>query len=118
MSWYNFWKKKVAPVVEQPVVEELPQEAPLVTSVPFTFIQPQPVFKSTWRNGMWVMTSKGIGVIFDLKNDIVHLVNEKGETVNALVASPIEMRQARMEEIPKPRRIGLTTEKAAQLGYM
>jgi len=117
MAWYNFWKKKEVPK-ELPLVEELPQEAPIPTPKPFVFIQPKPIFKSTWRNGMWVMTSKGIGVIYDLKNNLIHLVGENGETTNALVATPVQMRQARFDEIPRVRRQGLSLEKAAELGYM
>jgi len=109
MAWYNFWKKE----------EEKPlEEVSLPTPEPFVFTQPARVFKSTWRNGMWVMTSKGIGIVFDLKNNLVHLVNENGETVNALVATPSQMRQARFEEIPKSRKVGLTADQAAELGYM
>ena len=116
MAWYNFWKKKV--VFEQPVEEELPKEVPL--STPVTFVHtPKSIYRSDWRNGMWVMTKKGIGIVFKLGYmSEVHLVNELGETIGATLEHQQAMRQATLAEIPKSRKVGLSVERAAQLGYM
>ena len=98
MAWYNFWKKKPLDVVD--VLSE--------------------VNKAGWRNGMWVMTSKGIGIIFLLGYQTeVHLVDPKtGETYNKLLVPLQSFRLATFKEIPPSRKIGLSPEKAAFLGYM
>lgn len=96
MAWYNFWKK--------------PQKTPSVEST---------VFKSQWRNNMWVMSPYGVGILFKLgpMND-VHLVDVKtGETTSCISVTLENLRQAKLEEIPECRRNGITLERANYLGY-
>lgn len=95
MAWYTFWKK--------------PKRIDLSTEV----------VKSQWRNNMWVMSPQGIGILFKLDHiSEVHLVdNVTGETVSKAHFPLNALRQAKLNEIPKIRKMGLTKEKAAYLGY-
>ena len=73
--------------------------------------------KSTWRNNMWVMSPKGIGVLFSYAEPAeVHLVNEDGSTKEVFNTTLAQLRQAFYMEIPESRRG--SPEKAALLGYM
>jgi hypothetical protein len=100
MAWYNFWKK--------PPPE--PEKVPEVESS---------VFKSQWRNNMWVMTKYGVGILFDNSfMATIHLVDTKtGETIQVINAPFDSFRQAKLEEIPPCRRNGITKERADYLGY-
>lgn len=111
MAWYNFWKKK-----EEPKEFILTPDLRIVKSN----TDPTKVRRNEWRNGMWVMTSKGVGIIFQMGNDLlIHLVDPKtGETVNATIEHRQAVRQARYDEIPACRKVGLTKERAEFLGYM
>lgn len=65
---------------------------------------------------MWVMTSKGVGIIVGIQDELfVHLVNSKGETIAQELFPFSETRQANVNEIPEPRRP--TREVAERLGY-
>lgn len=92
MAWYNFWRK------------------PIVDSI---------VFKSQWRNNMWVMTEYGIGILFSNNNmATIHLVSPKtGETLSIINAPYGAFRQAKFDEIPECRKVGLTKERAELMGY-
>lgn len=75
------------------------------------------VVKSIWRNNMWVMTPLGVGVLFKLgEPNLVHLVDENGETQASEYFSSTQLRQAKWEEIPSVRR-KVDREKGYQLGY-
>jgi hypothetical protein len=92
MAWYNFWKK-----------------ANVATAIN----------KSQWRNNMWVMSPYGIGVLFRLDTMCdVHLVDMKtGETTSCINVPLQALRQAKLAEIPSCRTKGLTSDRAAYLGY-
>lgn len=100
MAWYNFWKK---PAPEPEKVLEVESS----------------VFKSQWRNNMWVMSPYGIGILFKLGQMCdVHLVDVKtGETLSCISVTLENLRQAKLEEIPPCRRNGITQERANYLGY-
>ena len=74
--------------------------------------------KSVWRNNMWVMTPRGVGIIFALQEPVrVHLVDEQtGQTIDDLLFSSQEIRQATYLEIPANRRGD--PDKAIRLGYL
>lgn len=104
MRWNPFKKKEVPPIVEEPVQYEISNK---VTDE----------VKSSWRNNMWVMTPKGLGIIFAIGHSChVHLVNEHGETINGLICSFQDLRQARYLEIPANRRGD--KDVANRLGYV
>lgn len=111
MAWYNFWKKKEEKkewIITPSSTVVIPQNT-----------DPTQVKRQEWRNGMWVVTSKGLGIIFEIGNDLlIHLINDKGETVNATIENRQSVRQARFDEIPISRKVGLTKERAEYLGYM
>jgi len=100
MAWYKFWKKK------EPVT--------------FDIQTPTKLQRNEWRHGMWVMTSKGLGIIFQMGNDLlIHLVDPRtGETYNATIEHRQAVRQAKYSEIPTIRKLHLSKEKAELLGYM
>lgn len=110
MAWYNFWKKK-----EEPKEFIITPDLGIVQNTDSTKVR-----RNEWRNGMWVVTSKGVGIIFQMGNDLlIHLVDPTtGETVNATIEHRQAVRQAKYDEIPTCRKVGLTKEKAAYLGYM
>lgn len=59
-----------------------------------------------FRRGMWVMASGRIGIIFSFDGAdkaIVHLVNDKGETVESISSKLVDIKQARKREVPKCR---------------
>ncbi len=105
MNWFkNLFKKQAEPIeVPAPVVEQV------VTVTNHV--------KSTWRNNMWVVTDKGVGIVFQIgEPTLVHLVDENGHTVNSVTVPFNSLRQARYAEIPAPRRGD--AEIARKLGYM
>jgi hypothetical protein len=77
------------------------------------------VVKSIWRNNMWVMTPKGIGIMFKMGTPCcIHLVNpENGLTIEPWFFPIGQLRQAKWEEIPECRRM-ISREKGRRLGYM
>lgn len=103
------WFKKFFSTQEEPI--EVP--VPVVEQVVSVTNQ----VKSTWRNNMWVMTPKGIGITFAIgEPTTVHLVDEKGHTVGSDSFPFNSLRQALYTEIPAPRRGD--AEIARKLGYM
>lgn len=71
-----------------------------------------------FRRGMWVVVRNHIGIIWDFlpTGELqVHLVDSMGVTVEIQTAQADEIRQARLPEIPKPRRPNV--EIAAKFGY-
>ena len=84
--------------------------------IPSTIIT-APVIKSLWRNNMWVMSPRGVGVLFELNTPcVVHLVNDDGTTKETWQFPVEQLRQAMWSEIPEIRR-KVTKEKALELGY-
>ena len=79
-----------------------------------------PVFvkKTGFRNNMWVMTPRGIGILFEYKFPLstIHLINPNGETTKELSLSVTDLRQALWKEIPISRR-GVSKEVGQYLGY-
>lgn len=65
------------------------------------------------------MSPYGIGILFKLDTMCdVHLVDVKtGETTSCISVPLNGLRQAKLEEIPACRRVGLTPERAQYLGY-
>jgi hypothetical protein len=75
------------------------------------------IVKSLWRNNMWVMAPRGIGIIFKLGEPcVVHYVGENGLTVGEEQLPLQQLRQALYLEIPENRRGDI--DKARRLGYM
>ncbi len=73
--------------------------------------------KSVWRNNMWVMTPKGVGVVFSVgEPTIVHLVDSEGLTTESVQFPSLQLRQALWDEIPEVRRM-VSREKGYRLGY-
>lgn len=95
--------------------QEEPLEVPIPTVEQVVSVTTQ--VKSTWRNNMWVVTPKGIGIIFAIgEPTTVHLVDENGLTVGSEAFPFNSLRQALYTEIPAPRRGDV--EIARKLGYM
>lgn len=75
------------------------------------------VVKSMWRNNMWVMSPKGVGIIFKLGDQCeVHLVNSDGTTKESVLLPVLQLRQATWDEIPAARQM-VTRERGLYLGY-
>ncbi len=105
MNWFkNLFSKQEEPIeVPVPVVEQVVTVTNQV--------------KSTWRNNMWVVTDKGLGITFQIgEPTLVHLVDEKGTTVGSALFPFNSLRQALYTEIPASRRGD--AEIARKLGYM
>lgn len=83
-----------------------------------TQVLPPNEIRSLWRNNMWVMTPKGIGIMFALGEPaVVHLVSPStGETISVDQFAISDLRQAVYDEIPANRRGD--REKALRLGYV
>lgn len=93
MKWFNLFKQNPDVSVETDLV------------------------KSIWRNNMWVMTPRGVGVIFALGEPVtVHLTDSNGLTVESVQLPSGQLRQALWDEIPESRR-GVSREKGYRLGY-
>jgi hypothetical protein len=93
----NLWEKKEAPVPPN-----------IITTT---------IVKSLWRNNMWVMSPKGVGILFKMGQPCeVHIVDDQGLTVSTVLLPLEQLRQATFNEIPHPRR-GVSEERAKLLGY-
>lgn len=77
-----------------------------------------PVYNRNWRQVMWVMHENKIAIIFKIGEPCtIHYVDpHTGETIGEVQTSLGALRQARYNEIPACR-MGLTPEKALELGY-
>lgn len=73
------------------------------------------------RKGMWIVFNNTIGILHEIKPDAefgeVHLVDEKGETVEAVTCRISELRQAKIAEIPAARIKGMKAAVLNKLGY-
>lgn len=69
------------------------------------------------RKGMWVVHEGEVGIVsaVDSVAAEVHYVNEAGATIGRQVVGAASLRQARLEEIPEPRRP--EPARGALLGY-
>lgn len=77
-----------------------------------------PIAKSLWRNNMWVMTPKGIGILFQMGIPcVIHTINDDGTTAGSFQLPIEQLRQATWAEIPEVRRM-VSKERGAQLGYI
>jgi hypothetical protein len=69
----------------------------------------------------WVTDSSNrVGIVWELDSSgyaEVHLVGPSGETVGTYRTPAGNLKLALYEQIPEPRRVGLTRERAASLGY-
>lgn len=69
----------------------------------------------------WVTDSSNrIGIVWELDSSgyaEVHLVAPSGETTETYRTPAGNLKLALYEQIPEPRRVGLTRERAASLGY-
>lgn len=80
------------------------------------------------KNGMWVISvvngTKRVGIINDIglsgpDSCRLNLVNDDGETTARLAGESLEgLEQAKYDDIPEPRRGGLSREHFAALGYV
>ena len=61
-----------------------------------------------WRikNGHWVTVGGKVGIVFSAGPDdsTVHFVDGSGETVDSVVVPNHQLRRARAEDVPEPRR--------------
>lgn len=101
------WFSKPTKVAEEPAEPEV------------FVMEPMVVPPRGWRRGMWVMHGNDIGIIVSLDSICeVHYVNDtSGETVRADNVPLGALRRAKFSEIPECRKIGITPEKAEELGY-
>lgn len=74
--------------------------------------------KQDWRNGMWVDTNDGVGVLFSLGlvESIIHLVDKDGITIAEKVILNRSLRRAKWLQIPEARR-KVSKEQGFYLGY-
>ena len=101
-NWFRKWFKTQETLVPEVIVENKVETN---------------IVKSMWRNNMWVMSPKGIGVLFKLDNPcVVHLVDKEGLTTSEIQLPVEQLRQAMWDEIPEKRR-GISREKGKRLGY-
>lgn len=70
------------------------------------------------RPGMWVKVGERVGIVAELQEAaaVVHIVDEKGETVQHQFVAYGAIVQAGLEDIPAPRRP--SEEIAAKFGYV
>lgn len=70
------------------------------------------------RKGMWVVAPQGVGilVLHKARRPELHLTNEQGGTRLIVPVDPTTLRQAKLAEIPLPRRPD--AQRGAALGYV
>lgn len=97
-----------------------PKPIPIIQPIAMVEATPnatQGQIKSLWRNNMWVMTPKGVGVLFQLGEPcVVHLTHANGTFDQSWQFPSAQLRQALWDEIPEPRR-ACTREHGLYLGY-
>lgn len=75
-------------------------------------------FLPSLRKGMWVMHQRRVAVVSDLttaQHPIIVYVDAQGYALLTMRVPAVELRQAKYEEIPEPRRP--SKERALELGY-
>jgi hypothetical protein len=78
---------------------------------------PTTTVKSVWRNNMWIISPKGVGILFKMAIPCeVHLIDDYGVTKESALFPIEQLRQAKYSEIPPPRR-GVSEKRAIELGY-
>lgn len=97
-----FFKKK------QPVAPVRSPDAVTHVVEPSLPINKKVLSAFSLRQGMWVMTQHGVGIVRDAQHnppavDVV-LVNPDGTNRLEIVLPPSEVTQARLSDIPEPRR--------------